>query len=73
MANGDGWEKWQEHVLAELKRLNENYETIDCKVDKVCVDIAGLKVKSGIWGAVAGAIPASIIAFYLLIKNKLGV
>jgi len=35
-------------------------DTLEKKVDVCIVDIAGLKVKSGIWGALAGLIPVSI-------------
>lgn len=33
------------------------------------VDIAGLKVKSGVWGAAAGFIPASMAILYVVLKG----
>ena len=35
-------------------------DRIESKLDLCIKDIAGLKVKSGIWGAIAGMIPVSI-------------
>jgi len=32
-------------------------------------DVAGLKVKAGIWGAIAGAIPAVVVALYWFLKR----
>lgn len=40
-------------ILAHVIRLEE-------KVDMCIKDIAGLKVKSGVWGAIAGMIPVAI-------------
>lgn len=65
----DDWDQWKNHVLAELERMNKNYKTIDEKVDAVRIEIATLKVKSGVWGLIAGAIPVLIaLAIYLLTK-----
>ncbi|HLA82470.1 MAG TPA: hypothetical protein VJP78_12760 [Thermoleophilia bacterium] len=33
-------------------------------------DVAGLKVKAGIWGAIAGAIPAIVVALYWFWGHK---
>ena len=46
-----------ELIIARLDR-------IETKVDISIVDIATLKVKSGIWGAIAGAIPAAVALAY---------
>ena len=40
-------------IISQLNRL-------EAKVDLCITDIAGLKVKSGIWGALAGLVPATI-------------
>lgn len=40
-------------IVAQLDRL-------EGKVDVCIKDIAGLKVKSGVWGAIAGMIPVTI-------------
>jgi hypothetical protein len=39
-----------------LDRINQ----LDGKMDLCIKDIAGLKVKSGVWGAIAGMIPVAI-------------
>ncbi len=58
--NGD-WPEWSRFILAELKRLNEVQEKIDTKLQKVTIDIAMLKVKSGVWGMMGGLIPIIIV------------
>lgn len=64
----NGWTKWENHVLAELKRLNGWIEAVDQKLDKVSEEISGLKGKSGIWGLIGGFIPAVGVALYFLIR-----
>ena len=58
--DGNGWNEWSRHVLAELERLNGCYEGLRVSVEKIHVEIAMLKVKSGAWGALGGAIPVII-------------
>ena len=49
-----------ELIILKLETLEGDIKSLDEKITLCRVDIAGLKVKSGIWGAVAGMIPAGI-------------
>ena len=69
MEKTNGWENLGSHVLAELKRINTAYEKLDEKLDKAMIEIAGLKIKSGIWGLIAGAIPVIIGLILYLFKS----
>ena len=61
-ANGrDSWTEWRQHVLITLKDLNS-------KMDQVRLEVAGLKVKAGIWGLVGAAIPVLLGLSIVLIK-----
>lgn len=61
------WNEYQEFVLRELKRLNNNIEKIEDKLDNISKDTVVLKVKAGLWGLLGGAIPILIaLGFYLL-------
>jgi hypothetical protein len=64
----DGWNEWSRHVLHELVRLNECYEKIREGQQKLATDVAMLKVKSGIWGLIAGIIPSGIAIIYTIIR-----
>lgn len=66
----DTWSQWSKHVLAELERLDAKQEKILMEVQKTNIDIARLQMKAGIWGALAGTIPA-IIAVVLMILKQL--
>ena len=64
MANddpNDGWKEWSKHVLLELKRLNNKLENVDIHVQNTALEIAMLKVKSGVWGLIGGIIPVFIL------------
>ncbi len=67
--DGDGWQVWGKHVLAELERQDKQLQDINTKVSrvetllnaelsKVSVEIGMLKVKSGMWGAASGLLTA---------------
>ena len=50
----------EELIVIKLETFEKDLKALDEKVTLCRVDIAGLKVKSGIWGAVAGMIPVAI-------------
>jgi len=56
----NGWTEWSKYVLKELERLNDSQTTIEKRLNNIDISIGMLKVKSGIWGAIAGAIPAVV-------------
>ncbi len=62
MPDPNGWNEWSKHVLKELERLNDCYEMLDKRVNKIHTGLAILNVKAVIWGAIAGLIPGSIVA-----------
>jgi hypothetical protein len=68
----NGWNEYAKFVIKELERLNENQESMtrahnDHRMEtqrgmsELKTDIAMLKLKSGIWGFAAGALPAAAI------------
>ncbi len=62
----NSWKEWSKYVLAELKRLNGCYEVLGKEMKAVSIQIAMLKVKSGVWGAVGASIPIIIgLAFWI--------
>ena len=70
----NGWNKWGKHVVLEMGRLDECYQNLDKKIDtlirtigKMRIEIAVLKVKSGIWGGAAGLL-STFGVIYALIK-----
>lgn len=72
------WEKCGYHVIEELGRISHCTNKIKFDMTKIRADdipklrdeISALKVKAGIWGLIAGAIPslAALIIFWL--KNQ---
>jgi len=40
--NNSGWNEWSKHVLAELKRLNENYESLRSVNEEIKQEMAKL-------------------------------
>lgn len=63
------WDEWGQHILVELKRQDTDLGAIKQSLVDIQVEIAMLKVKSGLWGMVGAAIPITItLGLQLLIK-----
>jgi len=78
---GNGWSEYQRLVMAELERLDKaiaaNRTHFDTRMDTmndglagIRVEIATLRVKAGVWGAVAGMIPGAVILMWSLVKSS---
>jgi len=73
------WGPWSEHVLYQIEHQAACHDELDKKVDKMDVafnvEIAKLKtelrLKAGIWGLIAGAIPVAIALLVLLVSKIL--
>jgi len=64
----NGWSKYQVHVMQELKRNDGDHKIMEEKLEIILTSLATLKVKSGIWGAVAGLIPSVTVLIYVLVR-----
>lgn len=79
--SGEGMEGWGEYrklILAELERLNRVISALDSKLEafrnddisSLKVEVAMLKVKAGLWGALAGLVPAIGAILYMLAARR---
>lgn len=85
MADRGKWELWAEYVLISIKEMRDDINRCakkeHCNVEAATIlrlteainkarqEIAVLKVKSGIWGAIGAAIPITIGILIWLIKE----
>ena len=65
------WGKWANYVLAELKRMNGSIEDLRKDLTNITIEVVKLKVKSSIWGALAGAITVISILFIDYLRDKM--
>jgi hypothetical protein len=56
----DGWNEYQKLVLHELQSHTRELEKIQTEIKNIHIELATLRVKSGMWGLLAGAIPVVI-------------
>ena len=68
MTTPDGWTRYEVHVLEELKRLSASTDRIEGEIVVIHEEVASLRVKSGVWGAIAGLIPAAGILLYVALR-----
>lgn len=75
---GNGWNRYEERVLAELQALRGDLRQLEQTVHDVQtkeigelrVKLAMLEVRSGLIGAIAGSIPAAIVVLVGLAGNS---
>jgi hypothetical protein len=67
----DDWSRYQKLVLAQLDTLHDDLSQARNEIASMHREIDMLKVKSGLWGFAAGAIPTALalIIHYLTKKE----
>lgn len=55
-------------ISADIKTVKEDVKIVKKKVDKHGEDVAALKVKAGVWGALSGVVTGVIAALPLYFK-----
>lgn len=68
--DNNGWREWSRYVLKELERLNVCYNELDHKMSTLLKEVTILKVKSGMWGMIGGAVPVMVMLAIWLLKIK---
>jgi hypothetical protein len=66
MNESNGWSAYEKLVMSKLETLEERVDGIDDKLTLVRIDVAGLKIRAGIWGATAGMIPAFVTSLAVM-------
>lgn len=69
MDNTNGWSQWSKYILKELERQGKCINSIKTDINKIRVEIAMIKVKSSLFGILAGAVPAIIMLIVWLVKG----
>ena len=66
----NSWFVWSKHVLMQLERNSKCLNEIKQELTLAKIEIARLKVKSGVWGAIGGAIPVCVAIGLWLVTKK---
>lgn len=57
---GEDWNAYKKLVMSELDRISSRIGLLEKKIDLLRGDVIMLKIKSGVWGLMAGLIPVTI-------------
>jgi|TARA_Y100000310_G_scaffold289943_1_gene316747 hypothetical protein len=60
MTAGEDWNAYKKLVMSELDRISSRIGLLEKKIDLLRGDVIMLKIKSGVWGLMAGLIPVTI-------------
>ncbi len=59
----DGWPKWSNKVLGDLKEHRAKYEKLSDQIVDIRLELAVLKTKATIYGGTAGLVFSAILTF----------
>ena len=68
--DGNDWSQYQRLVLSDLKELKQSVKEIQDEQVNARVELALIKQKSGLWGAISGCVTAVITIAIAYIKSK---
>ena len=69
MPDTNGWSRHELLVLSSLSRIEKKVDDQAKEISELGAEISMLKVKSGLWGAAAGFLPALIIMGAVLVRG----
>jgi len=67
--NENGWDEWRNLVLRDLKTLSQKIEDLRREQGSILQQLAELKVKSGVWGAVGACVPIALLLVVQWLKG----
>lgn len=63
--NGNGWTQWRQHVLLEIRRIDDNLEKLETKTNdyilNVSIEISKIKILTVVYGGISGTVAAIIL------------
>lgn len=63
--NQNGWNEWSNKVLGDLKELKASYKELLDDITTLKIEMAIIKTKAAIFGAIGGSIFSGIIILIL--------
>lgn len=67
--NDIGWDQWGQHILEELKRINNGVDRLDLRLAALERKVSALEVKAGVWGALGGIAVVGIPLLITVVKG----
>lgn len=61
---GNGWGEWRRHVLLQMEANRKSLEGVSKDIAEIKTEVALLKYKSSLWGAVGAGL---VVLIYALI------
>lgn len=69
LQNGE-WREYRRLVVSEIKRLSDKNDGQDLAIYKLEKEFLFLKVKSGLWGFLAGCVPSLVVVILYLVFKR---
>ena len=63
------WNQYQRLVLSKLDEHQSEISQIRSHVVQIRIDVSALKIRAGVWGALAGLLPAIGVAIFWMLRQ----
>jgi len=60
-----GWEKYEVHVLEQLRQVNRNIGKLFSLLGNVREEVSALKARVALYGAIAGVVTSAVISIVM--------
>lgn len=70
MSEQGDWSEYQRLVMSELRQLREDVKAARDEINDIRIEMTTLKVKAGLWGLLAGTLPAFVTALLMYFGRK---
>lgn len=57
-----GWSEYKRLILSKLNEIAVELKDIQDRLHEIEMDLLGMKIRAGLWGAIAGGLPSLIAA-----------
>lgn len=66
--DSDAFHQYRLLILETLKEIKARLDAIERRLSVMEVELVAVRIKAGLWGALAGAVPTAIAAFLLWLR-----
>lgn len=67
--NGASFDQYRLLIVNWFKRIDARLDSIEKRLSIMEVDMVAVRIKAGLWGALAGAVPTAVAAFLVWAKS----
>jgi uncharacterized membrane-anchored protein len=69
--NNNNWNEWSNKVLSDLDQYNQDIQNLYEKINELKIELAVMKAKAAVWGAIGGVCISAVISIGVFISSRI--